>query len=150
MSTLADDEAAFAALSRSLLDQLLAAAPGWIERSLASFGVVDPAVVNSTVEAWQADVGAELAELFSDDVDAQRVNPLAVLRRGVAHPTAALERAGVAPVDRERFAVDAFPADHYDLSPAAFADIDPDLAEPGLVWGAAKAHVHLRRRRERT
>jgi hypothetical protein len=35
----------------------------------------------------------------------------------------------------------------YDLSPAAFADLDPSLREPGLTWGAAKAHVHLARRR---
>jgi hypothetical protein len=35
----------------------------------------------------------------------------------------------------------------YDLTPASFADVDPALHEPGLVWGAAKAHVHLARRR---
>ena len=32
--------------------------------------------------------------------------------------------------------------------PASFADLDPTLAELGLRWGAAKAHVVLRRRRE--
>ena len=41
----------------------------------------------------------------------------------------------------------AFPDDVYDLAPASFADVDPALHEPGLVWGAAKAHVHLARRR---
>ena len=35
----------------------------------------------------------------------------------------------------------------YDLAPANFADVDPALAEPGLLWGAAKAHVHLARHR---
>jgi hypothetical protein len=40
-----------------------------------------------------------------------------------------------------------FPDDVYDLTPASFADVDPALHEPGLVWGAAKAHVHLARRR---
>ena len=34
------------------------------------------------------------------------------------------------------------------VGPAAFSDVDEDLHEPGLVWGAARAHVHLRRRRE--
>ncbi len=33
------------------------------------------------------------------------------------------------------------------LAPASFADLHPDLHEPGLVWGAAKAHVVLARRR---
>ncbi len=40
-----------------------------------------------------------------------------------------------------------FPDDDYDLTPASFGDLDPALHEPGLVWGAAKAHVFLARRR---
>jgi hypothetical protein len=72
-----------------------------------------------------------------------------VLRAAVRHPTAVLAEAGVPEVVRDRFAEETFPADVYDLSPAAFADIDPALAEPGLVWGAAKAHVVLTRRRRR-
>ena len=37
------------------------------------------------------------------------------------------------------------PNDPYDLAPATFADVDPALAEPGMVWGAAKALAHRRR-----
>jgi len=33
---------------------------------------------------------------------------------------------------------------------ASFADLGPAVQEAALAWGAAKAHVHLRRRRERT
>lgn len=33
------------------------------------------------------------------------------------------------------------------LRPAAFADIHASLHEPGLAWGAAKAHVHIHRHR---
>ena len=40
-----------------------------------------------------------------------------------------------------------FPDDLYDLTPGSFRDLDPALHEPGLEWGAAKAHVHLARRR---
>ena len=40
-----------------------------------------------------------------------------------------------------------FPDDVYDLAPATFDDVSPDLHDPGLRWGAAKAHVHLKRRR---
>jgi hypothetical protein len=58
-----------------------------------------------------------------------------------------LRAAGVPPVRRDEFAEHAFPDDVYDLAPASFADVDPSLHEPGLVWGAAKAHVHLSRRR---
>jgi hypothetical protein len=50
-------------------------------------------------------------------------------------------------VARDEFQIRNFPDDDYDLTPAAFADVDPAHHEPGLVWGAAKAHVHLARRR---
>ena len=85
--------------------------------------------------------------LLAADVDAQRGNPLAVVRSLVRHPTDVLRAAGARPVPRDAFAERSFPDDVYDLSPAAFADVDPALHEPGLVWGAAKAHVHLARRR---
>jgi hypothetical protein len=68
-------------------------------------------------------------------------NPLAIVREAVAHPTAVLARAGVPPVVRDEHAEQLFPDDAYDLTPGAFADLDPALHEPGLVWGAAKAHV---------
>ena len=35
--------------------------------------------------------------------------------------------------------------DVYGLAPASFADVDQSLYEPGLEWGAAKAHAHLTR-----
>jgi hypothetical protein len=80
-------------------------------------------------------------------VDQQATGPLALLREAVRYPTAVLADAGVPPVVRDEFAVRAFPDDAYGLAPAAFADVDPSLHEPGLVWGAAKAHVVLARRR---
>ena len=48
---------------------------------------------------------------------------------------------------RDRFAEQTFPDDVYDLVPASFADVDPSLHEPGLLWGAAKAHTVLVRRK---
>ena len=65
----------------------------------------------------------------------------------VRYPTAVLVGAGVPPVERDEFTERRFPEDVYDLAPATFADLDPSLHEPGLTWGAAKAHVHLARRR---
>ena len=64
------------------------------------------------------------------------------------YPTEVLRRAGVPPVARDEFAVHAFPDDDYGLTPAAFVDIDPSLQDPGVRWGAAKAHVVLSRRRQ--
>jgi hypothetical protein len=89
----------------------------------------------------------ELRDLLATDVDAQRSNPLAVIRRGVPYATAVLQAAGVPPVRRDADAERLFPDDVYDLTPAAFADVGSSVHEPGIVWGAAKAHVILRRRR---
>ena len=80
-------------------------------------------------------------------MDEQRTGPLAVIRTAVRYPTEVLAAAGVGPVQRDEFAERSFPDDVYDLAPASFADLDPALHEPGLVWGAAKAHVVLARRR---
>ena len=95
----------------------------------------------------QAEVGPQVRALLLADVDEQATGPLAVLRSAVSHPTAVLAAAGVPGVRRDEFAERAFPADDYDLAPAAFADVHPSLHEPGLTWGAAKAHVVLARRR---
>lgn len=94
-----------------------------------------------------AEVGLAVRVLLATDVDQQRANPLALLRSAVRYPTAVLATAGVPPVERDEFACRAFPDDLYDLTPASFADVHPTLHEPGLMWGAAKAHVILSRRR---
>lgn len=150
-----DDDAALAGYATALAEGIEAAVPGWIERC-----VVERA------EAWQpglgeqlrpaaqeagraaaADVVPRVRALLATDVDEQAGNPLALLRSAVGHATAVLDAAGVPGVVRDEFAERAFPTDVYDLSPASFADVHPDLHELGLVWGAAKAHVVLARRR---
>jgi hypothetical protein len=89
-----------------------------------------------------------LLVLLSTDVDEQRSNPLSVLRDAVAAPTAVLRDAGVPVVHRDEFAARHFPDDPYALGPAAWADVDPSLHEPGIAWGAWKAGTVLRRRRD--
>ncbi|MDQ2825886.1 MAG: hypothetical protein M3Y04_02780, partial [Actinomycetota bacterium] len=83
--------------------------------------------------------------LLAADIDDQRTTPLALLRGAVRYPTAVLRAAGVAEVERDPIQARLLPDDPYDLSPATFADVDPSLAEPGMVWGAAKALAHRRR-----
>ncbi len=88
-----------------------------------------------------------VAELLSADIDAQRANPLAVIRSLVPPITSALRDVGATPVNRDPDAERLFPGDVFDLTPGAFSDIHPELHMPGLTWGAAKAHVHIQRRR---
>jgi hypothetical protein len=150
-----DDLAALADYAGALAEGIERAIPGWVERSvrgvLADQGIaVDDELGRriATAAAGARDEGASrVRRLLATDVDRQSGNPLAILRDLVRYPTAVLRAAGARPVGRDEFHERSFPDDVYDLSPAAFADVEPALHEPGLVWGAAKAHVHLARRR---
>ena len=136
-----------------LADGIEAALPGWVvaqvERVAAAQSVTlsgaDRAALAEAAAQARSDIGGRIRALLEIDLDEQATTPLALLRMAVRYPTTVLSRAGLAPVSRDRFAEQAFPDDVYDLSPATFADIDPELAEVGLAWGAAKAFVHKRR-----
>ena len=148
--TLADDEAKLALYANQLADAFADVAAPWLRRlvddrqpGLAS----DPAVAAS-LDQEASRVADELRGLLQMDIADQPSGPLEVLRRAVQLPTAILAARDVAPRPRDEFSERNFPDDIYALTPASFADVDPALHEPGLVWGAAKAHVHLRRRRE--
>lgn len=151
----ADDAARLAEFAAVLADAVESAIGPWVVRSVAA--VADawqpglaPRLAPAAAEAGEraiGDVGPRVRALLMADVDEQATGPLALLREAVRYPTAVLAEAGVAPAVRDEFAVRAFPDDVYGLAPAAFADVDPALHEPGLVWGAAKAHVVLARRR---
>jgi hypothetical protein len=151
------DAAALARYADDLAVTAEAVIAGWVERSvqavLAAQGLaLDAAGTEQLATAATAarDEGtARLRALLALDIDEQRTNPLSVLRALVRHPTGVLQAAGARAVARDEFAQRNFPDDVYDLTPAAFADVDPSLHEPGLLWGAAKAHVHLARRRRR-
>jgi hypothetical protein len=152
-----EDLAALARYADDLVVAVDAAIAGWVERSvravLAAQGLALDAAGSerlATASGAARDEGtARLRQLLAQDIDEQRTNPLSVLRALVRHPTGVLQAAGARPVARDEFAQRNFPDDVYDLTPAAFADVDPSLHEPGLLWGAAKAHVHLARRRRK-
>jgi hypothetical protein len=150
------DAAALARYARALADVVVAALPGWVERSIAerfrAWSGDEPsdalqAAGRVAAAATVDDLEGPLRELLDEDVDVQRSNPLAVVRRAVVWPTAVLRAAGVPPVVRDAQAERLFPDDDYDLTPASFGDLHPDAHEPGLEWGAAKAHIILSRRR---
>jgi hypothetical protein len=144
-----------AAYARQLPEGVEGAIAGWVERSvervLPQLGrPLDEGTRRHAAEAGRAardEIVPRLRRLLDADIDEQRTNPLAVIRAATRHPTAVLVAAGARPVARDAQAERHFPDDLFDLTPARFADIDPGLHEPGLAWGAAKAHVHLRRRR---
>lgn len=138
----------------ALADAVEVALPGWVERSVARImgawlgRAPDAGVVEAARDAGRraaAEVGADMRALLAADIDDQWTTPLSLLRAAVRYPTAVLHDAGVPPVERDPYQERLLPADLYDLSPASFADVDPARAEPGMVWGAAKALAHRRR-----
>lgn len=155
MTDPAGDEDRLRGYALALADAVEQALPGWVVRSVdrvahawqPGLGVRLGPRARGAASGAASEVGPRVRALLLTDVDAQRSGPLALLREAVRYPTEVLAEAGVPPVVRDEFAARAFPADIYDLSPASFADVDPALHEPGLVWGAAKAHVVLARRR---
>ena len=150
-----EDEARLAEYAGLLADGIDAALVDWTvrvvrERCAAAGRAFDDEVAARARAAGaqcRDEVGPRVRALLRLDPDEQTTTPLALLRAGVVHPTRVLAAAGVPPVTRDQFAERAFPEDVYGLAPATFGDLDERLAEPGLVWGAAKAHVHLARRR---
>lgn len=153
------DAAALAAHARALLEAVEASLPAWVERAVrqrwaeAGGGEVPAEVAADARRAGdraRGDLVPLLEALLTTDVEAQRTNPLAIIRRATAYATEVLHEAQVPPLERDAEAVRLFPDDLYDLTPASFGDLDPSVHEPGLVWGAAKAHVILARRRRPT
>ena len=154
-----DDQADLAALDRYATELLAAvevALPAWVQRSVAERwaawdgGELPQPLADAAREAADAAAEAVLPELqvlLAQDVAEQRSNPLSLIRRAVPLATAVLASAGVPHVVRDEQAARLFPDDVYDLTPASFGDLGSNAHEPGLRWGAAKAHVLLRRRR---
>ncbi len=149
---LEDDERQLSALADELCDAILVAIPAWVrrtitERAAAEDVVVGPDSIEAVIAAIAPELGPELRRILQADVDSGAGSPLAAVRAATGPITALLEEAGVPKSRRDEFSAAAFPLDLYEVGPATFADIDPSLHEPGLMWGAARAHVHLRRRR---
>ena len=144
--------------AEELADGITTALPRWVERCVrdvmvAWAGDVPPEVVAAATKAGKVaadETGAQVRRLLETDIDEQHTTPLQVVRAAVRYPAEVLAAAGVPGVERDPFAEAAFPSDVYDLSPASWREVDPALAEPGLVWGAAKAFEHKRRHQPST
>lgn len=151
----ASDDDAYRTYALALADAVDAALEGWVQRCVTqrieqSGGSLDAPTRAATADAaarCRDEIGPAVRSLVLSDPDEQRGTPLTLLRAAVAYPTQVLDFLGVAPVERDEFQVTAFPDDPYDLTPTSFAEVDPALQDAGLAWGAAKAHVHLMRRR---
>ena len=138
-----------------LVDAARRLAPGWLVRTTTTAAArsgleidADDRELAAVVDRAVTELLAALTELVATDVDEQRTNPLSLFRQAVAGPNALLLRRGARPPTADRFSADHFPDDVFGLGPASWSDIDPELHEPGITWGAWKAMTVLQRRRE--
>jgi len=127
------------------------AVPAWavwhLER-LGGSGRWDQAELEAVGARARDAAVARLRNLLSCDIDEQSSTPLSVLASIVAAPTEFLQVAGVAPIARDPFDAARDPGDLYGLIPRTWSDLGDEVADAGMTWGAAKAYVHLARRRE--
>jgi hypothetical protein len=151
-----DDDRAFARFGDELVRAVESSLGDWIESCVHRVlreqgGTIDEQtatlIAAARLEATR-DVVAELRAVLALDIDEQRTNPLSILRAAVRYPTQVLRTVGAQPIERDAFDEQSFPDDEFALTPAAFADFAPAVHDAGIVWGAAKAHVHLQRRRK--
>ncbi len=147
-----DEEATLKDLAAELADAFARSLAPWVLRAieLRHSGPL-PAEVASDAAAAAAEastrIATEIRELLETDIDSQWTSPLALARQVVPLVTAVLSRAGVAPVPRDADAKRLHPGDMYDITPGTFLDFGSDVHEHGISWGAAKAFVHLNRRK---
>jgi len=151
----AADLEALSGYAAALATGVAASIGPWVERSVMTVCENAGVMITGNLRRNATEAGAEatavvapqVRALLELDIDDQRMGPLELVRGAVRWPTEVLREAGVPEVHRDEAAKAMFPEDIYDLTPGSFKDVDPSLHEPGLVWGAAKAHVHLARRR---
>jgi hypothetical protein len=147
-----DDEAKLADAANSLASAFERSLGPWVKGAVAHRHQepLSPATVADT-EAAAAEasdrIACEIRKLLETDIDTQWTSPLAIARQVVPLATEVLQRAGVSPIPRDPNASRLHPEDLYDLTPGTFADFGAQVHEPGITWGAAKAYVHMSRRK---
>jgi hypothetical protein len=152
---MADDEQMFVELSIALAEAIDDVLVDWVVNSISRrAGEANVLLNQDQVELavlagaqCRSQISPKMRALLLTDLDAQQGTPLALLRSSTSFATQVLQLVGVPPARRDEFEQRAFPDDIYAIAPATFSDVDERLQEPGLVWGAAKAHLHLQRRR---
>lgn len=146
MSSTPSDNEKLVGFAEDLIGGLTEHVPGWVARALGERldeSNVDIAELDrDIIEALD-----RVSVLLRTDIDQQSSNPLAIIRTLVGPMTRYLVHRSIDDVPRDPDSQRLFVEDRFDLTPGAFSDIHPDLHIAGLSWGAAKAHVHLQRRR---
>ncbi len=141
--------------SERLLRTMESAALEWLrvsfDRVVSSqdlYERVDVVRRDAAIETARAWLLSELRTVLESEAWEQRRNPLDLVRESTSPLSEELAAIGARPVARDEFQERSFPGDVFDLCPATWADVRPDLHETGLEWGAWKAAAIIARRRD--
>jgi hypothetical protein len=137
-----EDAARYSEIAAALFSTVDRALDAWVEHTLRSRGITDPPILAATVASVRSRALPDLDELLAADIDQHRSTPLEILRRATAPMTEALRAQGMRPDPR---AMDE--RDPFQIGPMTWSDLNAEVAEAGMTWGAAKAHIHISRRR---
>jgi hypothetical protein len=145
----ANDEAKFFEHGERLQQAITGAIRPWLDAVIES-RLPDTAIsaqLAETLDDITTAVDRSIVELINADVDEPLSGPLERIRREVEPLNDAFDRLGVPPPHRDAVDVRMRPADRFALGPMTFRDLGDEVHEAGITWGAAKAHLHLQRRR---
>lgn len=144
------DAQQYAAHAEALRRAVLDAVPAWIDRVLEPFAVPSDAADRETAAAETvAGIDERLAVLAASDPDVAMSGPLELIRQSTVPLQRWLADRGASAPTRDPWDVRSSPDDVYALGPMTFRDLSEEVHVAGITWGAAKAHIHLRRRSQR-
>ncbi len=152
--SLDDDLKAYHAHGQSLVESARMALPKWctsvVLQRVGDLTADERAELDSVITDVTTTAEASLQVLVAADPDEPLSGPLDRLRSATPPLHDLLDRLGATPPVRDAMDTQLQPNDRHAIGPMAFADLGPAVHEAGIRWGAAKAHMHLRRRREAT
>lgn len=141
------DEQKFTQYGQVLYDAISKAIRPWLNDQVLHRVMVLDDEMAEAIEISAVQVEKSIAELAAADVDTPLSGPLERIRQGVEPLNAMLDQRGVEPPLRNAMDKQMRPGDHHALGPMTFRDLGDTVHDAGISWGAAKAHLHLQRRR---
>lgn len=142
-----DEEEKFTQYGQGLYDAISKAIRPWLNHQVLNRVKVLDDEMARAIEICAAQVEESIADLAAADVDAPLSGPLERIRQGVEPLNAMLDQRGVDPPLRNAMDQQMRPGDRHELGPMTFRDLGDAVHDAGISWGAAKAHLHLQRRR---
>lgn len=141
------DDEAFAKYGADLHHAVSEAIRPWLRGSVAPLIPEIDAALDDVLLDIARNVEEAIRVLVDADVDAPLSGPLERIRQAVTPLNSALAERGAPQPQRNPLDVEMRPHDIYELGPMTFRDLSDDVHDAGIAWGAAKAHMHLRRNR---